>query len=393
MRITWKTYVKVALNIVIALAGLLLAVFLLPKVIGFFMPFLIGWIIASIGAPIARFLETKMKITRQIGSAVIIILVIALVFLVCYGVIYWLGVQIFGFVQELPALWEAFSGRTKTVEFLGDRFNRFIPDDLSVSISKFSQNLTDYVAEVIARIGSNTQTMEAMGNMAGKVPNFIIGVFMCVLSAYFFIAEKEGMAEFCREHLPEVVVIRGARLWRSVAGVVGGYFKAQIKIEVWIYLLLVIGLMILKVPFGAVIALGIAFIDFLPVFGSGFIMWPWAVMALLDGNIRLALGLMILWGIGQIVRQLIQPKIVGDSMGLSPLPTLVLIYIGYRIGGFGGMIFAVPVGILIRNMYREGLFHNTINSFRILFRGVNNVRRFTPEELGEKENDESQREE
>lgn len=389
----WKTYVKVAINLAIAVVVLLACVFFVPVLIHFFMPFILGWFIACIGAPIARFLESKLRITRQLGSAFIIVAVIAVVIFVCYGITSWFALQIAGLIDELPGLWEAFTSKSHDLGPMEGVIKRFLPSDLAQSLNEFTEQLLAYVAEVIAKIGSSTKTMEAMGNVAGKVPNFIIGIFMCVLSAYFFIAEREHLMESCKKCLPVSVTERATKLWNSLAGVIGGYIKAQVKIEIWIYLLLVIGFLILKVPFGAVLALGIAFIDFLPVFGSGFIMWPWAVIAFLDGNMRLAIGLLILWGIGQIVRQMIQPKIVGDSMGLAPLPTLFLIYIGYQIGGFGGMIFAVPVGILLRNMFTEGLFDNTMNSIKILFRGVNRFRRFTPEELGDcKVHDDTQKE-
>ena len=393
MKQVWKTYVKVAINLTIAVIVLLACIYLLPGMIRFFMPFILGWIISCIGAPIARFLESKLRITRQIGSAFIIVAGISVGILVCYGITSWFAFQIAGFLDELPGLWESFSSKNHNLGLIEGVAEKFLPDDLAQSISEFGDQLLAYVADLIARIGSSTETMEAMGNMAGKVPNFIIGIFMCVLSAYFFIAEREHLTDYCNRCLPVSVTNRAAKLWNSLAGVIGGYIKAQVKIEVWIYLLLVIGFLILKVPFGAVIALGIAFIDFLPVFGSGFIMWPWAVVAFLDSNMKLAVGLLILWGLGQAVRQMIQPKIVGDSMGLAPLPTLFLIYIGYQIGGFGGMIFAVPIGILLRNMYAEGLFDNTINSIKILFRGVNRFRRFTPEELGDcKVHDDTQKE-
>lgn len=68
----------------------------------------------------------------------------------------------------------------------------------------------------------------------------------------------------------------------------------------------------------------------------------------------MAIGLLIIWGVGQLLRQLIQPKIVGDSIGVPPLPTLFLIFIGYKVGSVAGMILAVPAGIIVANMYQAG---------------------------------------
>ena len=84
---------------------------------------------------------------------------------------------------------------------------------------------------------------------------------------------------------------------------------------------------------------------------------------------------MIMWGVGQLVRQLIQPKIVGDSIGVPALPTLFLLFIGYKMGSVVGMILAVPVGIIVANMYQAGFFDTTIASVRILIEGFNQFRK------------------
>ena len=119
----------------------------------------------------------------------------------------------------------------------------------------------------------------------------------------------------------------------------------------------------------------IAFLDFLPFFGTGTALIPWAVYQLVTGNFRMLIGLLILYGVTQLVRQLIQPKLVGDSMGIRPLPTLAFLYIGYRIGSVLGMIFAVPVGMIIINLYKAGAFDYILDDVKILVGGIMNLRK------------------
>ena len=138
---------------------------------------------------------------------------------------------------------------------------------------------------------------------------------------------------------------------RSFKRAVGGYFKAQFKIEIWMYLLLVVGFTVLNVNYTLLIALGIAVFDFLPVFGTGTVLIPWAVIKILSSDYKMAVGLLIIWCVGQLARQIIQPKIVGDSVGVPPIPTLFLLFIGYKAAGVFGMIIAVPIGIILVNMY------------------------------------------
>ncbi|MDE6936669.1 MAG: AI-2E family transporter, partial [Lachnospiraceae bacterium] len=100
----------------------------------------------------------------------------------------------------------------------------------------------------------------------------------------------------------------------------------------------------------------------------------WAVEKFMMGNYKLVVGLLVIYGITQLVRQLIQPKLVGDSMGLNPLVTLILLYAGYKTGGVLAMIFAVPVGMIAINLYKAGAFDYILDDVRILAEGIMSLR-------------------
>jgi predicted PurR-regulated permease PerM len=130
----------------------------------------------------------------------------------------------------------------------------------------------------------------------------------------------------------------------------------------------------MDVDYAILLALLFAFLDFLPFLGTAITLLPWAAYKLLVGNYKMALGLVILYAITQIVRQVIQPKLVGDNIGLKPLPTLVLLYLGYKMGSVLGAVFAVPVGMIIINMYRTGAFNYILDDVKILLRGIQKLR-------------------
>ena len=109
-------------------------------------------------------------------------------------------------------------------------------------------------------------------------------------------------------------------------------------------------------------------------------MIPWAVIEILSKDYKMAVGLLIIWCVGQLVRQMIQPKIVGDSIGVDAIPTLFLLFIGYKAAGVLGMILAVPIGIIVMNLYEEGVFDTTKQSIQILMAGFNKFRRIRPED-------------
>ena len=140
---------------------------------------------------------------------------------------------------------------------------------------------------------------------------------------------------------------------------------------------------ILNVKYAIIIAVGIAVLDLLPVFGTGAVLWPWTLIELMNGDYFSAIGLMLIWGIAQLVRQFIQPKFVGDTLGVHPVPTLFLLFAGYKIAGVFGMIVAVPLGILVITLYKEGVFKNAEQSVILLMGRINELRQFDEKELKE----------
>lgn len=374
-----RKYNKALVNLAVAAAIFLAAVFLLPRAFVFFSPFVAGWIIALIAGPPVRFFEEKIKLKRKIGSAFVIIAVIAVVVLLIYFIGAQLVSQMAGLIRALPEMW---AGMEADLEEIGSRLDVLlskIPGDTKLKLGDLAELVEGYMGDFLEKLGS--PTIAAAGNLAKSLPSIFIGLIMALLSAYFFVAERQQLNEWFRNHSPKSVQKRYKMIRHSLVRSVGGYVKAQLKIEVWMYLLLLVGLGVLGVNYFALIALGIAFLDFLPFLGTGTVLIPWAIIRFLTEDYKVMIGLLVIWGVGQLARQLIQPKIVGDSVGVPPLPTLFLLYIGYKVGGVAGMIIAVPLGLLLYSMYQEGAFDTTRDSILILVSGINRFRRLEKQDL------------
>ncbi len=378
-----RTYFKVFLNLGIMLLILLFCIFLLPRIIIYFMPFVVGWLIGLVASPLVHFFEKRLKIRRKAGTAFVIIAVIALVIVAGYFLSAKLAEQVVDFIGDVPKLWEA---AQEDFTEIGDKLSiayKYLPVELQTTISNITGNVQEYFGGIMESISE--PTIAALGSFVGSLPNIVISVIMCLLFAYFYVADKSYFTELLEKILPESVLERLGMVKRGLARAVGGYFKAQIKIEIWMYFLLGIGFSVLHVKYAFIIAIGVAFLDLLPFFGTGTVLIPWAVIKFLSSDYKMVIGLLIIWGVGQLVRQLIQPKIVGDSVGLAPIPTIILLFLGYRMAGVLGMIIAVPVGIIILNLYQEGVFDTMISSLKILYAGISNFRHLTDEDMEEVE--------
>ena len=164
------------------------------------------------------------------------------------------------------------------------------------------------------------------------------------------------MLDQLEHHLPKTWVKKIGIHIRELIKTLGRYLKAQVILILISFVISLIGLYIfhfmgwgIKVPLIA--ALGIGFVDALPIFGSGTAMLPWAVWCAVNGNLRLAIGLLVLWAIMSIVRQFIEPRIVSGQIGIHPIFTLIAMYTGFKILGVIGMLLGPIILIVLENIF------------------------------------------
>ena len=367
-----RPYWKVLVSLVFSLIGTILFIYLGIRALIYFMPFVIGWFLAFIASPLVTWLEKRLKIVKKLGSAITIILVLA----ACVGVIYFavsrIWAEIASLIQNFPEMYEDLEAGFVEIGTKGEQLFARLPQGIQNGWHAMMQNLDQAMGKLIGKMSE--PTMEVAGSVAKRIPSIFVATIVTFVSAYFFIAQREEIIIWAKKISPKPIVSRMTMVMDNLKYAVGGYFKAQFKIMAVVFLMLLAGFSLIGVHFSILLALGIAFLDFLPFFGTGTALIPWAVYKFLVGNYRMAIALLILYAVTQIVRQLIQPKLVGDSMGLNPLLTLVLLYIGYKLGSVLGMIFAVPIGMIVVNLYQAGAFDYILDDVRILMEGIMSLR-------------------
>ena len=377
-----RPYWKVLVSLVFSLTATVLFIYVGIKAIFYFMPFVIGWILSVIAGPLVTFLEKKLKIMKRLGSAITIILVLAL----CIGLIYLIISQIWEeisvLIRNFPSMYHDLERGLSQIGTQGNALFERFPEQIQNSWATLMNNLDDTASSLIGRIGE--PTIEVAGNVAKRIPSVLIGTIVAFVSAYFFIADKENLGEWVKKVVPKSITSRLLLVGENLKYAMGGYFKAQFKIMGVVFAILLVGFTLMQIRFSILLAIAIAFLDFLPFFGTGTALIPWAIYKFLVGDYKMVAALVILYGVTQLVRQLIQPKLVGDSMGLNPLYTLFLLYLGYRVGSVLGMIFAVPIGLILLNLYQAGAFDYILDDVKILVEGILGLREELPQ--GQKEN-------
>lgn len=361
------------LNIVIPVSGWLLAFLLGPKVLRFFMPFVTGWILASLANPLVRFLEDHLKILRKHSSVAIVVMVLAGVIGSFYLLVSRMVYEVAELTRDIPALYEL--AKAEVVQAWGKLSHLFVrfPSGIQELFYQFWDNLGGYLSSLVQSIAQ--PTVAVAGNVAKRIPSIFVNFIITVLSSYFFIAEQEAIRSKIRQYMPAWMKQYLLYLKGDAKHLIGGYFLAQFRIMFVVALALAAGFLVLGVEHSLTFAMLIAILDFLPMFGTGTVLGPWALVKLLSGEYPFAAGLVLLYILTQAIRQIIQPKIVGDAMGLPPMMTLFLLYIGFKVRGIAGMILAVPVGLLFSSFYKHGAFDGILENGRLLIGEIQAFRR------------------
>lgn len=359
-----KKYTRIILNIIVPMLAVFLVCYLGPKLLMFFLPFVIGWVIAMIANPLVRFLERRLKIVRKHSSVMIVVVVLALIIGVFYLLTSRLLTQAMAFAQDLPVLYNTVVAEVRELMGHFEHLLFMLPGSLQDTLNQFTNNIGEYLSLAAQKIAS--PTVEAAGNVAKRIPVVLVYAMITILSSYFFIAERDRIMAAVRKRIPQGSGKYYNYLRDDVKRLIGGYFLAQFRIMFVIAVILAVGFLVLGVQYSLLLAVLIAILDFLPLFGTGTALIPWALIRLLSGDYPVAIGLILIYVLTQVTRQIIQPKIVGDSMGVSPLTTLLLLYLGFKFKGIAGMILAVPIGLIFINLYKYGAFDRMLDSIRIL---------------------------
>lgn len=367
-----RPYWQIVVSLIFSLAATAAFVIIGIKALGFLMPFVIGWIISSIASPVVNWLEKRMKIVKKLGSALIVVVVLVLIVMLIYFAFSRITAEVGDLVENFPGLYAQLEvGLRQIGNTMSGVFLR-LPESIQHGWNVVVQNLDQSMGNLVTRI--SRPTMTAAGNFAKSLPSYLISFIVVMMSAYFFTVERDEVIQWLKKVSPPSVAKRMDLVMDNLRYAVGGYFKAQFKIMAIVFVILFAGFAVLGVHYSVLIAFLIAFLDFLPFFGTGTAMIPWALYTGLMGDYKMTVSLIIIYIVTQLVRQLLQPKLVGDSMGMNPLVTLLLLYIGYKVSSVIGMILAVPIGLVLINMIRAGAFDYILDDIRLLVEGILGLR-------------------
>lgn len=327
----------------------ILLFYLVLKLSVFYLPFLISFVLALIIEPLIRFLMKRFKWTRRFSSLMVIFFSITAIM----SVIGWGASTLFNEANNI------LEGADNFFHKLNDFISNFsrndyllekIPDELKVSLESAEAEYINSINKALVDF------LNSIKSWIGKVPSFLTAFFFSLVALYFLCTDKIYMIDQAEHHLPDNWYRKIIVHTREISKKLTNYLKAEILLIIISFMISFIGLFIFKlfglnIKYPLIFALGIGFVDALPILGSGTVMIPWAIWEAINGDLALGISIIGLWIFMTIVKNVLEPKLVSKNIGIHPILTIIAMYTGFKLLGIMGMIIGPVLLIVLKEIF------------------------------------------
>ena len=313
---------------------------------GAVLPFLLAYLIAFCLQPLCRAMEKRAGISRKVTVLVAVCAIVALLLFLC-GLLFR---RLFGELSNLAGALGDFMTRLREDEgfrsHMVEKWGQYLPfprvkEELADFFSDLEGRLVDFLGNAVEQLSGSV--LPFLTSLAAFLPGFLLSVLVVLIASYYFAIDFKKINAGVMEALPETwqAALRKGKAVLAETG--GNFLRAYGFLLLVTFFELFAAFLILGYRYAFLLAAVIALIDILPVLGTGTVLIPWALIALVTGDVYHGVGLLIVYAVITVVRQVIEPKVVGKYIGLPPLASLASMYIGLKLLGFWGL-FLFPLG-------------------------------------------------
>lgn len=345
-------------KVLMIIAAIALAFFALRfsiYLLNILMPFVIGFIIATLANPVVKRMRQHLRFPRSLASLLAVIIVLTVIGGAMYGIFTLSRGQVANLTAMARDLAESAMGIARaTFDKLRDRF----PQIIQISFNEF---LTSLTPQVESTIGDGTVFLGGwLFGLAKRLPSTAFFLIISLISSYYISLEYDKVLLWIRRTIQRYPAIHRFAIRLRMSALLGlsSWLKAQLIVMFFMSIVASIGFLLIGYDHWFLMGILLAFFDALPIFGSGAILIPLFLYHILFGNLRMAVYHIILYGTITLIRQMIEPRILGNQIGINPLMTLLVLYLGYSLGGIFGMIAGVIALVIIISI----LSHRTTKS-------------------------------
>ena len=317
----------------------------LRTVVPWVLPFVAGWFLAALLDPAVDWLEHRARWPRTLASAVLVLLATIVLSLFLAVLVAKMVTELAHLAVELPR----YGALLKEGILQLDALYKQLPPQVLEATQGSIETLMGYLRGLLTRV------VQDLVGVAAGIPRGFIALIVALVASFFFSRDRDLIRKGTLSLFPWLYRPQVADVLREVGAGVIGYFKAQGLLIGFTALQVLAGLYLLKVKYAVTLSLFIALLDILPVVGPGTVFLPWAGWELVNRHYGLGLALIALYATITVVRQILEPKVVGRNLGLHPLAALASIFIGIQALGLVGAVLGPLLLVFLKAAYRAGL--------------------------------------
>jgi sporulation integral membrane protein YtvI len=319
------------------------------------LPFLIALGLAAIMEPCILLFRSKLHFRRGFSAAILtIVLLGALITLLVLLISRLLG-EAYELLTRLPQMLSSLPEVASTWQQQFDRFCATCPESLQRWIVALSQRFGEQLAVFFDDFSQ--QCLEGITGAVAALPRLTLFCATTALAVLFTTSRFPDLMRFLRRQLPGSRLDRMRGVKSSLLTTLGKWLRAELLLFLITFVQLLAGLLLIRQPYGLLLAALIALVDALPVFGVGTILLPWSVGCLLLGQVPKGIALAALYAMISLVRSIAEPHLMAAQAGLPPLPALMAMYIGFSACGIWGMILFPLLLLFLHRLSQEGYLH------------------------------------
>lgn len=334
-------------NLIIALSiAIIIIIFI--YIIPVSLPIIFALLTALLIDPLVRLAEDKLNWKRNLAVISVFIFIIGLLSSLFYFTVTRLIGKIIDFTKAAPEYFNTLAGLWIDVQAKLFQYTSGMPLEVVNAIQSESKVIFDSMRTSILHLLS----YERIVSFATDIPNLLVSLIVYIIALFLFMLELPNLKKMLFRHLTNETAEKVRIMITRLNGVLIGFMKAQLLVSLIILAVTFIGLMLIAPKYAVVMSLIIWIIDIIPILGSIIILAPWALYHFISGDIATGTQLSILAIVLLVIRRTVEPKVMGSQIGLSPLPTLIAMFIGLKLIGFLGF-FVGPLVVILFTTARE----------------------------------------
>ncbi len=341
----WNKKILTAILIITLL--ILFSIYIIPISI----PLILALLTAIFLEPFVGFLQQRFKWQRKTAVITAFIVFLLLVSSFLYWTVTYLIERLIQVSQNMPEYINGLSSIWEEIEAFFQRSSEEMPMEVVNSfeneLGNFLEGIRDWVLTII--------NYDSITNLLTGIPSFLVSFIVFLIALFLFMLDLDDLERMLFNRLKETTAEKVRFMAARLNNVIFGFLKAQFLVSVIIFLVSLVCLLFISPEAAIVMSLIIWIIDFIPILGSIIVLTPWFIYEYITGDVVEGTQLAVLALVLLIIRRTVEPKVMGSHIGLSPLATLIAMFIGLQLIGFLGFFIGPLIVILFTSAREAGI--------------------------------------